>query len=102
MKVKVSTQMLKLIKAHVPTSYKLTMESLDIETYRRCVDFDIYRNESDFDSKTNQFKVIKIVYPDDCYACPKFITTRDLLSCARLAKGDYNEFLYQLKSMCEI
>lgn len=43
------------------------------------VDLDIYKHGRDFDHKTNTFGVIVVEYPNNYYACNKYITTNDLV-----------------------
>lgn len=46
--------------------------------YERFVDYDLFKNESDFDYSTGLFKYISVIYPGEFYALPKTLTTYDL------------------------
>ena len=46
--------------------------------YTRLVDYDLFRNESDYDYSTGKMKYIKVMYPPECYALPGVLTTSDL------------------------
>lgn len=60
------------------SKYKITLEKLTIEQFKILVDFDVWEHEIDYDFTTGKFKVIKVVYPDNFYACDNYITTKDL------------------------
>lgn len=101
MKVKVSNPMYKAIKNALP-SYKITLEKLTPEQYERNIDFDLFRNTSDYSYKTGLFSVIKITYPAEYYAMPRYITTRDLTAVFRNSDKTFTSFIEELKSYIAI
>ena len=46
--------------------------------------------EYDYNFTTGKYRVIKILYPDNYYACPQYLTTTLLLKLARNIHGDAN------------
>lgn len=48
--------------------------------------------EYDYNFTTGKYRVIKILYPNDYYACPQYLTTTLLLKLARNIHGDANLF----------
>lgn len=101
MKVKVTYPMLKEIKKALP-KYNVSLEKYTLEQYERFVDFDVYRNEIDYDDKTGKMKVIKIIYPDSYYAMPRYLTTKDLSQIFKYSDKTYNGFIKELVDYCEI
>lgn len=51
---------------------------IPLNNYTLVVGGNIYDNERDYDDRTGTFKTIKVEYPSDYYACPRYLTTRDL------------------------
>lgn len=77
MKVKATNTLKNYLQEQIP-HYRFYLLKMGIEQYRITVDYDIFRNETDFNSATNKMSVLQVVYPSDYYASPKYLTTRDL------------------------
>ena len=77
MKVKVSNPMVKFLNTHID-GMKFSLEKMTEAAYRMQVDIDTYIHEADYSIRTGMFSVIKIIYPDDFYAMPGYLTTKDL------------------------
>ena len=60
---------------------------MTLEEYKSLVDFDLYRNEDDLNVNTWMMKAIKLVYPGNYYAMPRYLTTRDLNDTFRTCGG---------------
>lgn len=96
MKVKTSKvfakELQKELQAH-GLSYACYQASLSPRAFRWNVDMDDYNHEQDYDYTTDTFKVIVVEYPYDYYACPRYITTKDLTrifnNCADKTWGDF-------------
>lgn len=105
MLVKVTTPMYKILRSHIQESfpgYSITIEKFNPDTYARYVDADIYRNEVDYSPKTGKFSVLRVQYPDEYYAMPSYITTRDLARLFSSSDKTWNGFLRQIDREIEI
>lgn len=58
--------------------------------------------EYDYNFTTGKYRVIKILYPDNYYACPQYLTTTLLLRLARGIHGDANLFYKNIITEIEI
>lgn len=59
--------------------------------------------EYDYNFTTGKYRVIKILYPDNYYACPQYLTTTLLLlKLARNTHGDANLFYKNIITEIEI
>ena len=77
MKVKATKAMTKYLNDHIE-NITFTLEKLTEAAYRMQVDIDTYLNEIDYSIKTGLFSVIKVSYPGEYYAMPRYLTTKDL------------------------
>ena len=77
MYVQASKKMASLIQKVVPT-YQVQQVKIDARQYTMLVDYDIYTGAKDYDSKTDTYKVIEILYPVEYYAMPRYINTEFL------------------------
>lgn len=59
-------------------------------------------HENDFDYINNTYNVIKITYPDNYYACDRYITTNDLLKVFRGSDKTLAGFIDNFKDYIEI
>lgn len=66
--------------------YEIKQEKLPVDAFRLRVSYDVWANDGDFDFSTNKFSVIKIVYPQEYFAEPKYLTTNDLCRIYKNAK----------------
>ena len=73
------------------------------QEYERYVDRDLFTAEDygDYDINTGKFRAIAVVYPDDCYAMPRYLTTRELNR--EFVKGDtYESYIKRVLESVEI
>ena len=61
------------------------------------------QDTDDYDWGEDEYKVIKVVYPDEYYACPQYLTTTSLNKEFR-SRGvtTADELKQMVRSMCEI
>ena len=100
MKIKASKTMTKELKKYLPEGYNMTLEKMSESQFAWHVDIDTYKHETDYNITDNTFSVIKVVYPHEFYAMPKYITTKDLnnifKSCDKTWDGFVNSFLNEI------
>lgn len=79
MKVMVSKTMAKFIAKELKPE-KISVDYMEIsqDDFRFCVDSCYMDHLADWDFDKQVFKVIRLVYPPECYAMPQFITTKAL------------------------
>ena len=99
--VKVSNPMIKVMKKAMPT-YKFNLVLLSPDDYKLKVDYDLFRNESDFNWDQHKFKAVQIRYPDTYYALPRYVTTRDLHRIYKNSDGTIEDFITELKKDIEV
>ena len=58
--------------------------------------------EYDYNFTTGKYRVIKILYPDDYYASPNYLTTSTLIRLAQGIHGDANLFYKNIITEIEI
>lgn len=56
----------------------------------------------DYNFTTGKYRVIKILYPDNYYACPNYLTTSILIRLAQGIHGDANLFYKNIITEIEI
>lgn len=81
MKVKVSKVMAKTLNKGCHNMH-VAYDVLSAKTYERLVDCDLFKHDSDFtynDDGVLCVKVLRIVYPGECYAMPQYASTSDLV-----------------------
>ncbi len=103
MKVKVSRPMVKALNETLEQhGMKAVLQEFTVDQYRQYVDYDVYRNETDYSEKKNKMRAIVLHYPDSCYAMPAFITTRDLSKVFKRCSGTWNTFIQEFMNCYEI
>lgn len=110
MKVKVSKVMADFInKAAEELGFKAhaSVETFTERGYKMQVDvmMDPWELErlGDYDYRRDEYKAIRVDYPDDYYACPQYLTTKGLLKEFRRRRVENEQELKQmLRDMCEI
>ena len=104
MKVMVSKTMTKFLKTNVKINCVETIQYREYtpKEYERYVNWDLLTNEIDFMADKHKFKVIQIIYTDDCYAMPKYLTTRKLINEFRNSDKTINGFINAIASAIEI
>ena len=83
-------------------NYKFSQEKLTESQFSFYVDYDIYENEPDYDYETNKYNVIKVLYPQNYYATPTYITTKLINILYKKANNNFDTFLKLLKDEIEI
>lgn len=93
MRVTVSKTMAKVL-AKAIKGYKIIWEEMTPREY------DIY--VGGLCGYYDSYRAIKVIYPDSYYACPRYITTNDLVKAFKSSNGTLNSFIEQVKDMIEI
>lgn len=102
-KVKASNTLAKVLnEAFKNKGYDISLTKMSEYNYSMMVDYNIFNHDEDFDYKTNLFKVIMINYPDDYYACSKFLTTKDLLRILKNSDKTFDGFIKSVWNEIEI
>ena len=73
--------------------------------YRLHVSYDIFRAEDfgDYNYNTGKYKAIKILYPENYFACPNYLTTYQLTQeFKRNNVSTISELKEMIKNICEI
>ena len=104
MKVKVTKTMAAAIKKSMRTMYPcvtVSMQTYKPDTYSWYVG-SVWENEQDYDYTSGQFKCIRIVYPENYYAMPRYLTTRELQRIAGRCDGTLDGFMKAVYAAIEI
>ncbi len=106
MYIRVSKAMLKEIKKNIKAAAycvdSVVYREMSPQEYKYSVDIYPFNHEEDYDCKKGAFKVLCVIYKDDCYAMNKYITTRDLNTCFRDCDKSYEDFFYEVNNMIMI
>ena len=81
-------------------NYEITLEKLNDRQYGWLVD--VMNRTDAYDYNTGLYSVLKVTYPYDYYACPKYITKEDLYKTWNKSEGNLNKFLLNMKNEIEI
>ena len=100
MRVKVTKRMANEIQKR--TGFNATLEKLNCNNYQWYVSGDPDANIQDYDIETGLFSAIRIDYPAEYYACPRYLTTRDLSNIFYGCDGSINDFFRAVKNAIEI
>lgn len=101
MKVKPTHKMVGYLKKLL-TGCRVELVELTPEQFKWSVDYNEFEHESDFNWETRVFRVIRVVYPSEYYACPKYLTTKDLLYCLKQSNKTFDGFMSEVKAFCAI
>lgn len=99
MKVQATKAMTSEINAYFKENgipYEAIYETMSPAAYRWEVDINAEQHEDDFLPATGKMRAIKISYPENFYACPRYVTTRDLLKVFRKSDKTLGGFLHTL------
>lgn len=77
MKVKATHPMVKLMQQATP-NYDIRLVKMTTDQYKMMVDIDIFNHEADYNDRTGMMQVIRVGYPANYYAMPRYVTTKDL------------------------
>lgn len=104
MQVKVTRPMVKALNETLEQhGMKAVLQEMPAHVYEFKVDYQSFLNEIDWNEKKNVFKVIRIDYPEECYAMPKFCTTRDLIRIFHYCGGNtWEDFMREFMDCYQI
>lgn len=104
MKIKATKAMANFLKKSVNLEcvHSIKLLAMDAEEYKSYVDFDMLAHIDDYDYGTLKFKVIQVNYKIECYAIPKYLTTKDLLRCYKHSNGTAEDFVNEICKEIEI
>lgn len=103
MKVKVTKTMAKELKKNFEgKEYQITFQKIPTDIYRINVSYDLIENEEDYNMEDNTFNIIKVNYPAEYYAMPRYLTSRDLRRAYRESDKTYDGFMRTVESLIEI
>ena len=94
--------MIKAINEIAGRYMKAKMVKFSPDEYAVKVDYELFRNEADFDYKAGKFKAIRIDYTPELYAMSRYITTRDLVQAYRGSDKTYEGFMKSVIDICAI
>ena len=100
MRVKVTAKMAKEITKR--TGFNATLEKLNCNNYQWYVSGDPDANIQDYDIETGLFSAIRIDYPAEYYACPRYLTTRELKKIYYTSNGSAEDFFRAVRNEIEI
>lgn len=81
MKVKATKVMADFLrKSTGKRDFTISLEKMTERQFALCVSIETYRHTADYNPETCLFNVIKITYPPEYWAMPRYITTADLLN----------------------
>lgn len=100
MRVQATKTMAKEIKKQ--TGFSATLEKFTPERYEAIVDYDLLANEEDFNWENRLFSAICIDYPPECYAFPRYLSTRDLRRIFKDSDKTFGGFFEAVKKAIEI
>lgn len=100
---KMASELRKYFKDKPPfNKYGFQFDELSERLYALNVDMYPENHENDWQADRGLFKFIRVVYPDDYYAMPRYLTTNDLSRCFRSSDGTFKGFMEQVANEIEI
>ena len=84
------------------TGYSASVVKFTYPEYQQYVTLYPEYEDSDYDIETELFSAIRILYPEEDYACPKYLTSRDLNRMYYLSTGAIDDFFRVVKKEIEI
>lgn len=101
MLVKATNPMTKLLNANL-SGYVFRLEKFTPDQFKMFVDVDIWKNEADYNAATGKMQAIKVIYPDEYYSMPRYLTTYELVKIFRSSDKTATGFLQAVKDEIEI
>ena len=101
MKVKATNPMTKLLNENL-SAYLFRLEKFTPDQFKVFVDVDIWKNEADYNPTTGKMQAIKVIYPDEYYSMPRYLTTYDLVKIFRRSDKTMTGFIQAVKDEIEI
>lgn len=103
MKIKATkTMATALNKAMKNLGYKVSLEKFTERQFALYVDIDSYKHDADYNIEDGTFNVLKVEYPQNYYACNRYITTRDLVRAYKNSNQTYDGFIQAVIESIEI
>lgn len=103
MKIKATkTMATALNKALKNSNYKVSLEKFTERQFALYVDIDSYKHDADYNIEDGTFNVLKIMYPQDYYACNRYLTTRDLVRAYKSSNKTYDGFIQAVIESIEV
>lgn len=81
---------------------KFDYREADLLTYRTHVNCFVMDSENDWIASKGKMKYIAVVYPDEYYSLPRYLTTNDILKCFRDSDRTFDGFVNEIKLEVEI
>ena len=100
MKVKATKRMANEIQKQ--TGYLASLVKYTYDEFVRFVSIYPEREMRDYDIETGKFSAIRIDYPAEEYACPRYLTTSELANIYYGCDGSVNDFFRAVKDAIEI
>lgn len=101
MQTKVTKKMAALLNKNFK-NYEIKVTNLTVDEFKFKVNYSLFDDLEDFDSSSNTFKVIKVLYPFEYYAMPTYLTTRILTRLYENSDKTLEGFLQQVFNSIEI
>lgn len=87
-----------LNSAYSESGYSFTYTEMSRRYYENSVNYRAWlENGADYIPDRDVYRVIRLDYPPEYYALPRFITTADLSKCFRASDGSLSDFLDNLQ-----
>ena len=77
MKVKITKTLAKTLNKEIK-DFDIEYVEMNFNQYKAFVNYRPFENEEDYDYAKDKFKVFRVIYPDEYYACNQYITSKDL------------------------
>lgn len=61
-----------------------------------------FQHDDDYNVSTGMMQVIMIIYPENYYAVPRYLTTKELRSAYHHSNGTYDGFMDEIAELVEI
>lgn len=97
-----ATALNKAMKNSKLSGYKVSLEKFTERQFSLYVDIDSYKHDADYNLEDGTFNVLKIAYPQDYYACNRYLTTRDLVNIYKHSDKTYDGFMQQVIESIEV
>ena len=98
MRLILSNQMVKELKKELNGIADVKLVKIYPETYKACVDYDLWKHEDDFSATTNTLRAAQVIYPAESYALPAYITSQDLKRCFAMSDRTWNGFFNEIRN----
>ena len=81
--------------------YTAIMETMTPNEYSIKVG-NVFHHDEDYNITTGRMQVIMIIYPDNYYAMPHYLTTKELRAAYHNSNGTYDGFMDEIAELVEI